>query len=344
MASLWNGEFREDGRYGFAVGQIRVLQSRLLESSQLGDLADSLDIEELLSRLAGTVYAPSGETAGISEQFEANLRHLRWAAYELVLSHSADQALERFIQGPEDFRNIKILLRRRLIENSPELELSDLGFIPPAELEELLEAEKYEALSTEMSAAIAGAITAYYQQKNPRNIDMAIDRGAMFYRQTQARQLKNEYFLGLCSLLADLSNIRSLARIKWLHEDPKLLVQAYLPGGAVELSRLQAAMNSNWENMPPIFFFASEYAGLVEHGMTSLATEESFLHLERYCDDYITEYLRASNQVAAGPEPLVAYLMSVEQEIRSIRLIFSTKQAGLESQTIRDRLAVSYAG
>ena len=36
------------------------------------------------------------------------------------------------------------------------------------------------------------------------------------------------------------------------------------------------------------------------------------------------------------------YLLSVEQEIRSVRLIFSAKQAGMEADTIRDRLAVSY--
>ena len=57
----------------------------------------------------------------------------------------------------------------------------------------------------------------------------------------------------------------------------------------------------------------------------------------------VAPYLRASNQVTAGPEPLVAYLLSVEQEIRSIRLIFSAKQVNLASDTIQDRLALSFA-
>ena len=193
-----------------------------------------------------------------------------------------------------------------------------------------------------MTQAVQQAITDYYDDKNPRNIDLAVDRQQMNYRLILARQLRNQYLLDLCRLQADLANIRSLARIKWLEEDAKLLAQAFLPGGSLDLSRLKIALSNPYETMPSLFF-ATPYAPLIEHGLGCLVADESFLHLEKYCDDYLTEYLRASNQVTAGPEPLVAYLLSVEQEIRSIRLIFSAKQVNLASDTIQDRLAVSFA-
>ncbi len=342
MSSLWTGEFIEDWNYAFALGSLRVLQTRLLESSRLNDLANSIDLDEMVARLAGTAYAPSSEGGAMSEQIEARLEHLRREAYELIIPMCLDEALERFLQGPEDFRNLKILLRRTLIENSPELQLSDLGFIDPEKLEQDFEAEKYDAFAPDMAEAIQNAIVAYYDDKNPRNIDLAVDRGLIMYRRTLANELKNEYLLGLCGLLADLGNIRSMARIKWLEEDSKLLGRSFLSGGSIELSRLQGALTTTWEAISAMFF-ATPYAQLIEHGLGSLAADDSFSHLERYCDDYITEYLKATNQVVAGPEPLVAYLLGAEQEIRSIRLIFSAKQANLPADSIRDRLAVSFA-
>ena len=342
MAALWTGEFHEDWRYAFAVGALRVLQTRLLESSRLNDLANSLNLDEMITRLAGTPYSPSTEGSTVSQQIEARLKHLRRAAYELIIPMCLDEPLKRFLQGPEDFRNLKILLRCTLIENSPELPLSDLGFIPPEKLQQDFEAEKYDSFEPDMAQAVQDAIVDYYDDKNPRNIDLAVDRKALSYRRTLARQLNNEYLLHLCDLLADLGNIRSMARLKWLEEDSKLLARAFLPGGSIELARLRAAMSASWEAISAMFF-ATPYTQLVEHGLGSLAADDSFGHLERYCDDYLTEYLKATNQVVAGPEPLVAYLLGAEQEIRSVRLIFSAKQANLPADTIRDRLAVSFA-
>ena len=145
MAALWIGEFVEDWRYAFAIGSLRVLQTRLLENSRLNDLANSIDLDEMISRLAGTAYAPSAEGGANSEQIEARLKHLRQEAYELIIPMCLNEALKRFLQAPEDFRNLKILLRRTLIENSPELQLSKLGFIEPEKLEQDFEAEKYDA-------------------------------------------------------------------------------------------------------------------------------------------------------------------------------------------------------
>lgn len=343
MTALWTGEFREDWRYAFAVGRLRVLATQMLETSRLNDLANTLNVEELVGRLTGTAYAPGSEGGTLSEHLEARLRHLRWAGYDLVISLCLDEDLQRFLQGPEDFRNVKILLRRSLIENSPELTLSELGFIRPSELEDIFEAEKYDALPGEMANAIGQAIGAYYDLKNPRSIDLAIDRWSLLYRRRLAGELRNEYLLGLCGLLADLGNIRSMARIKWLQEDRKLLEQAYLPGGSIELSRLGSALGSPWETLPSLFF-ATAYLELVEHGTAGVVADESFVRLEKYCEDYIREFLRATNQVVAGPEPLVGYLLGLEQEIRSIRLIFSAKQVSLDAETIRDRLALSFAG
>ena len=97
MPNLWTGEFREDWRYAFAVASLRVLQTRLLENSRLVDLANSLNVDEMLTRLAGTAYAPSAQTSAPSEQIQAHLNNLRHAAYNLIIPLCLNEPLQQFV-------------------------------------------------------------------------------------------------------------------------------------------------------------------------------------------------------------------------------------------------------
>ena len=47
--------------------------------------------------------------------------------------------------------------------------------------------------------------------------------------------------------------------------------------------------------------------------------------------------------VAYGEEPVVAYLAAVESEITAVRMILTGRLAGIDPQTIRERLRDLYA-
>ena len=47
--------------------------------------------------------------------------------------------------------------------------------------------------------------------------------------------------------------------------------------------------------------------------------------------------------IALGPEPVIAYLMAKETEIKNLRIIFTGKINRLPENTIRERLREAYA-
>ena len=64
---------------------------------------------------------------------------------------------------------------------------------------------------------------------------------------------------------------------------------------------------------------------------------------ERACDIAVTAYLRTAKLVSYGPEAVIAFLAAVESEITAVRMLLTGRLAGIEPDTIRERLRDMYA-
>ena len=85
------------------------------------------------------------------------------------------------------------------------------------------------------------------------------------------------------------------------------------------------------------FRYISDAAKLAQPGGGSLTA------FEKACDDAVTTYLTGARMVAFGEEPVVGYLYAKEAEMTAIRTIFAGRAAGLDGDTIRARLRMTYA-
>jgi V/A-type H+-transporting ATPase subunit C len=59
-------------------------------------------------------------------------------------------------------------------------------------------------------------------------------------------------------------------------------------------------------------------------------------------DDLRVEYLNRAKYIPFGPEPLVAYVLGRENEVKSLRIILAGKVNGLSDQEIGERLREVY--
>ena len=63
---------------------------------------------------------------------------------------------------------------------------------------------------------------------------------------------------------------------------------------------------------------------------------------EKLCDDAVLNYVAGAKYVAFGEAPVIGYLAAKENELTSVRIIMSGRMAGLDADTIRERLRESY--
>ena len=111
----------------------------------------------------------------------------------------------------------------------------------------------------------------------------------------------------------------------------------FVDGGYLEIDRLKHGLDVGYEAIAPLFF-ATPYYEMVDSGTSYLATNQSFLKLEANADKYLTGFLKQTQQITAGPQPVIAYLTMKEGEIRTIRLILTGKKNNLNTRLLLDRL------
>ena len=337
----------DDWRYTFQTAQVRALELQMLSRATLLDMANTESFESAADLLAASEYAlPHG-----SENFaevENILQLRRSAVRELFADLMIDEPIVELFRTRDDFANLRLALRRMLTERPLGTDYSNEGNVSPQIFEQVFEEENYELFPDYMAEAVERAVLAYYQQKDIRQIDYAIDQFQVEYNLKKARQLRSLFLLGLFRIQIDLTNIRTMLRLKFTESESRtktagaevFLVRdnVFLKGGFIELERLEKALALGYESQGQLFFVLP-YHQVVKTGADYLMSDKSFLKIERQCEEFLTGFLKTTIQITAGPQPIIAYLLMKENEIRNVRLILTAKKNFLDTKLILDRIA-----
>jgi V/A-type H+-transporting ATPase subunit C len=306
----------------------------MLSRAMLLDMSNADDFESSADVLSNTEYAVSQPVKDFSivQQMLLDKRiQVRNLFRDLIL----DNELDDLLRARSDFANLRLGLRRKLTDKSLGDDYNDEGSVPASQMAEVFESEDYTVLPEFIQEAVEAAVIAYYQDKDIRRIDYALDQYHAWYRLQKAQQLGSSFLAELFRMRIDLTNITTMFRIKFTEMD---LRDVFLDGGYVEADMLIHGLDVDYDAMGA-YFFAMPYVGVIESGVNYLTNNKSFLKLERNCEEHINGYLNsAMREITAGHQPVVAYLLLKEYEIRMVRLILTAKRCSLEPKLITDRL------
>lgn len=324
----------DDWRYAFQTARIRALETHLLSKAALLDMANATNFEQAVDLLAASVYALPQGGSSLAE-LEKILQLRRKTVRELFADLMLDKPIVELFRTRDDFANLRLAVRRILTGRPPGTDYSDEGNVPPELFEKVFEEENYNLLPDYMQQATEQAIPAYYKNKDIRQIDYAIDGIQTEYNLKKARQLKNVFLLGLFRIQIDLTNIRTMLRLKFTESQQR---NVFLPGGYLDTERLQNGLEAEYESAAQPFFVTPLYQ-IIEAGAGYLASNKSFLAAEYQCEEYLTGFLKTTIQITVGPQPIIAYLLMKENEIRTVRLILTAKKNSLDTKLILDRIS-----
>jgi V/A-type H+-transporting ATPase subunit C len=235
-----------------------------------------------------------------------------------------------------DFANLRLAIRRLVTEKPVRTDYLPQGNVAPDQFELAFEQEDYSGLPEFLQDDVEAAVLAYYKNKNVRDIDFEIDRAEAEFVTEQAAKIGNVFLIELFRMQIDLTNIRTMMRQKLRNIDER---DAFLPGGYIEKSKFVQSMDIGYEALAA-HFYATPYYHLVESGAVYLQKNNSFLKLEAACDEHLLGYLKTTRYIAAGIQPIVAYLLFKEHEIRMVRLVTAGNKALIKNDTMLDRIVV----
>lgn len=327
----------EDERYVYAVARIRALETKLLSSQKVSGLI-GLSSEELLRSLEDTDYAPFLPSSPYD--YEIIIKSGRDALFYLMNKLVLDSPIIQFLKARFDSYNIKISLKAKITEREPET-LSPYGNIPTSEVMNIFRKELYSRLPSQYEKGIEKAIEAYYIDKDPSMLDIIIDQSYFAYQREKTFESGSFFLCALYKIDIDLTNIKTLTRAKWAKTEKRKFSRGLIEGGFISCNEFLNAYDEAEENLWERFRF-TPYSHILSEAVPAIFEKNSFLKLEKLCDDTFLEFLKITRFLTFGVEPVISYYYAKENEFRILRLLFTASIYGIEQDILKERLPGVY--
>ncbi len=351
--------FRPLSKYSLVNAKVRARLSTLLTPEQIDRLADTRDLAEFYSSLAGTVYedifeqpeiafdARVGERLLLEREIEWHselLKDVKGAEKDLVSAFLEKYEIEnlktalRIREGNRDLEEMKYLVRRKLPHSLPYQAIAESGSLE-------------EAVSflhgTPYITAINAVFDDYKEKKTlfPIEINLEID----YYRRLKEKVAalgKRDMAIArkLIGLEIDRKNLAWLIRLKFYYDVPTGDLFDYsIPGGyRMTTERLRQSFKA--ESIKEV---------------VSLALEKSFKNAsemlmggEELSKLYLLEIILWNYQIAEAKKTLggfpftigtvLSYLILKRTEVRNIITILNGKVYKMDRAAIESHLRVSF--
>lgn len=318
-------------RYGFAVGRVRVLEGRMLPSATYERLLDAPTFDEQMRVLSDTVYGAHLEGSITVEDVERGFDRALDGLYTFLTSANLPEAVIRFFRTPYDYANLEARLKADLLGEPLGDLLVDLGmtradvFVGPV------------ALLPERLRTLYGRLSDADAALSEERVSAEIDRALFAELASLARASKSRFLSGLAALEVDVANARTLLRTRVRERSAAEARALMIDGGSLEPERLMRFYSL------PVDEIAT--AVTAEPGPFKGLRPEDLGDLARFDvlgDDLIVRYLRRARMVAAGPEPVIGYVMARQAEVMMVRTLLIGRMSGVPSEVLRRRLRDRY--
>ncbi len=334
-------KYGNDVRYAYAVGVIRVLETRSFSRERIERAAEASTTEEVLRILAETPYSEFLSALKGPEDYEFFLEKEHQRVINLLQSLTKDPPLTDLLIDRFDFHNLKVALKERFGEQDLDSAYVPFGGISVLTMKAAVNEEDFASLPLWLAQPAEQVVREFPARQDPKWIDFLVDRKMYELLITTSRAEGSLFLHDVIQKEIDLINILSLFRIRYGGQERGRFLESFIEGGSLARPFFLQLFDEPLEAIPGRFAY-TPYRDLVENGWNHLNSHASFVVLERMGRDFILEYLRRANLIAFGIEPLIAYVYAKENELRMIRTIMVGKLNGVPSNLIKESLPRVY--
>jgi V/A-type H+-transporting ATPase subunit C len=307
----------------YSLGRVKELEKGLLIETNLDRVLEADDPYAVLRSIGFFKAAEEyGENESLETIFLRERTHNRRLLHELL----AESPLEDIFLLPYDIQNIKLLLKGKLASNSAVKDVTlEEGKFSKAELIKAI----YDEAPTDIPAPIIDDlkwITAEFQDSQRfALVDYRLDRRLRLLQLDIARKAKNRFMVEYIQRLSDLQNVAGTFRRKFHLLESDSLSETLVDTGTLAPSFFERIYSTGWESIVNTFK-PTEYGNAVTKALAQVEQPYFLALLDVYCASYLLEFLRKTKQISFGIEPLLAFYLARDHELKIVRTIWIGKQ------------------
>ncbi|GAA0179190.1 V-type ATP synthase subunit C [Clostridium sediminicola] len=327
--------------YAQAVSRLRAIETKLLDRAKLDRMIDSKSILEAFKLLQETEYGNHMAMAKRPEDYENLLSSELKSLYELMYKVSPKKAVVDIMSIRYDYHNIKVLIKGNALKKDLSDLLIPVATIPVKELKDIIENKDYYDLNPIMREAIEVAEDIYSKEKDPQKIDIILDTYMYKNMLSIAQGINDDYLLKFIKINIDISNIKTLLRVKKQKKDREFLQFVMIEGGTIDVDSFIQMLNESNENIITKLDH-TDYYEILKFGIEEFNKTGKLNLLEKLSDNFIMKFIKDAKYVSFGAEPLLAYIYAKENEIKIVRIIMVGKINNIATDVIKERLRDIY--
>ena len=321
----------DDSIYAYAVTAVRVRQIKALDSSDLDRMVNAPSFAAALAVLAAKGWSVPSSFADTNAMLGNELRE----AWDYLTEVAPDPSLFRPFILKNDFHNLKAGIKSILSDYE-----TDTYFVYPCTLsaetvKKAIVEKRFDLLPEPFSSLGAEMYDILVRTGDGQLSDIIADRSALDETLSCAKRGGDQLILNLSEFLCAVTNIKTAFRAARIGKSTEFLDRAI--STCDTLNRVELIDRAS-EGIRPLL----DYLETTEYRDGAMLLSSSASEFERWCDDLTMSMLEHVRYIALGTEPLVAFYLGREAEIRNVRIILSAKQAGLIPAEIRARLRRLY--
>jgi V/A-type H+-transporting ATPase subunit C len=325
----------KDTDYLFLSTRVKALERNLLTRERMERMLEGRTAEDAAKVLQECGY---GEMNRVGQQeLDKMIADQRHKTMEDLSSVAPDPRLIDVFKIKYDYHNIKVLLKAEATGTNADRLLVEAGRVPTGQLADGMRTAELKGVSYTLRRAVSQAREVLSSTGDPQLADFVLDKAYFAEMFELSRATGSSFLEGYVRISIDAANLRSLVRVQRMGKGPEFLRSVLFEGGNIDVGRVLAASGGSIEEL----YAASSLRQAAEAGAAAL-NGGGLTRFEKLCDDGVNRYLSGAKYVAFGEAPVIGYLAAKENEYTAVRIILTGRMAGLDADTIRERLRESY--
>ena len=332
--------FGRDALNAFGSGSVHAAARNMLTRERLDAMIDAKTPEDACKILQDAGYGRDGESIR-PDNYPIVLAHETEKLNEFITFVANGNPLFRIFFYPADYHNIKALIKGEILETDASGILDAGGSISVTQMKALIKERNYIPMTRHMKRAVEESIETHARMHDPQLIDLICDRECYSDICDTAADANNDFAIGYVKLLIDTINLRTFARCRRMKQPWSFFSTVFIKGGNID----EKLFITGYEEQLSQFAARLLPYGLqeaCEAGAEGLKETGTFTELEKQCDNALITYIRQARFATFGIEPVIAYMVGKQMEIKSVRIILAGKVAQVPAQQLRERVRDTY--
>ena len=257
--------------------------------------------------------------------------------WQLMQELTGDLSVFNTLRISDDFHNLKAAIKQIYTNSTlpPARVFVDGGRLDAAEVLRRVQAKEFSALPGRMASAGQQAYEVLVQTGDGQMCDVLLDRAALEELLEAGKASGSEVLRDYALLTAVAANIKIAVRSSLTGKSLDFVRRALAPCPTLNVDALAHAAVSG-------FGAVVDYLAQTDYAEAASTLQASPAAFERWCDNLIIRHIQPQKYNPFTVDPLAAFLLARQNEIKCARMVLSGKLNNLPESTIRERLREMY--